>query len=93
MGRVHAYARRCFVNAQRTNQSEKKNAEKDKECGLTKGMEKDMLMNVKMMQRERKEWMMGWFTTVKQKPFVPSDRKSTRLNSSHSGESRMPSSA
>ena len=24
---------------------------------------------------------------------VPSDRKSTRLNSSHSGESRMPSSA
>ena len=25
--------------------------------------------------------------------FIPSDRKSTRLNSSHSGESRMPSSA
>ena len=49
-----------------------KNAEKDEECGLTKGMEKDMLMNVKMMQRERKEWIMGWFTTVKQKPFVPS---------------------
>ena len=27
------------------------------------------------------------------KPFVVTDRKSTRLNSSHSGESRMPSSA
>ena len=26
-------------------------------------------------------------------PFRPGDRKSTRLNSSHSGESRMPSSA
>ena len=29
----------------------------------------------------------------KRKAFVSSDRKSTRLNSSHSGESRMPSSA
>ena len=35
----------------------------------------------------------GWGTAGKVAHLQPTDRKSTRLNSSHSGESRMPSSA
>ena len=34
-----------------------------------------------------------WGTDAQKAKYLPEDRKSTRLNSSHSGESRMPSSA
>ena len=48
---------------------------------------------------EEKPELLGWIKGIKTsekenlKEKVPKDRKSTRLNSSHSGESRMPSSA
>ena len=42
-------------------------------------------------EEQQAEWAI--FAALQPPQADPSDRKSTRLNSSHSGESRMPSSA
>ena len=54
------------------------------------GMEITCFLNPGVFRFDGKTWLL---LRVAERPVQKQDRKSTRLNSSHSGESRMPSSA
>ena len=56
------------------------------------GSERERLEEAQNEDEWRVVWMKEQLAEVEE-TLVPADRKSTRLNSSHSGESRMPSSA
>ena len=58
-----------------------------------KGKENRKHQNKNIPERDRNPYKLPESDETKYEPFIFSDRKSTRLNSSHSQQSRMPSSA